>query len=118
MSRHQQDEQDEVWANVSNALDDSKGMAWDGCHKIYVLMDDEQMDQMRLYGYDQEPSVLIPAEEYNNPLALIQEWFEDSCALRLVSSVRTVATNPNDGFEQLIEQFHPAFDEEEDEEQG
>ena len=30
----------------------AKAIAWDTCHKIYVLMDDEQVALMREYGYD------------------------------------------------------------------
>jgi hypothetical protein len=83
---------------IQEALQTAKGIAWDTCHKIYVLMDDEQMEIMRSYGYE----ALITANTTTPEamLATIEEWFDSSCALRFVQSVST-----EDGFNNLIEQF-------------
>ena len=35
---------------VYERINDCKGIAWDNCHKIYILMDCEQVDLMRGYG--------------------------------------------------------------------
>ena len=40
------------WDKVEVAVELAKGIAFDECHKIYVLMDDEQMKLMKGYGYD------------------------------------------------------------------
>jgi len=40
------------WGKVEVAVEMAKGIAFDTCHKIYVLMDDGQMAQMKEYGYD------------------------------------------------------------------
>ena len=32
---------------VFNSVQEAKAIAWDTCHKIYVLMDDEQVQKMR-----------------------------------------------------------------------
>jgi len=37
---------------VKERVVDAKAIAWDTCHKIYVLMDDEQVELMRGYEYD------------------------------------------------------------------
>ena len=37
---------------VKERVGDAKAIAWDTCHKIYLLMDDEQVETMRGYGYD------------------------------------------------------------------
>ena len=37
---------------VEDSLSYAKAIAWDTCHKIYVLMDDEQVALMRQYEYD------------------------------------------------------------------
>ena len=34
------------WDKVEVAVQMAKGIAFDECHKIYVLMDDAQMEQM------------------------------------------------------------------------
>ena len=91
-----------VWDKVGETLSDAKGIAFDGCHKIYVLMDDEQMVAMKGYGYDP----LISAEDYtaNEMLTTIMDWYEDSCGLRFVQAVYTNNDDPNEGFVSLIEQ--------------
>lgn len=87
---------------------DAKAIAWDNCHKIYVLMDDEQVALMRKYGYGDEndPDSLITSDEMT-PEQMSQqvaEWFEDSCGLRFVSAVNTYHPNPNEGFIEIIPQ--------------
>jgi hypothetical protein len=97
------------WGAVESALCDARGIAFDGCHKIYILMDDAQMDKMRGYGYDP----LISASDMNeyDMFELVQEWYEDSCGLRFVHAVHTVDGDPNEGFLNLIPQ---GFDEDDE----
>ena len=88
---------------VEEVIGEARGIAWDTCHKIYVLMDDEQMALMKTYGYDP----LISADEMSadEMLATVKDWFEQSCGLRFVDSVRTNHDDPNLGFVTLIGQF-------------
>jgi hypothetical protein len=97
------------WDKVEVAVELAKGIAFDTCHKIYVLMDDEQMELMRGYGYDP----LLSADDFtpNEMLETIRVWYAQSCMLRFVSGVRTVAGDPNEGFIDLIPQ---GVDEEEE----
>lgn len=90
------------WDKVEVAVEMAKGIAFDTCHKIYVLMDDEQMAQMKEWGYDP----LISSDEMGpeQMLATIQKWYRDSCGLKFVQAVRTVEGDPNDGFISLIGQ--------------
>lgn len=90
------------WAKVEVAVEIAKGIAFDECHKIYVLLDDEQMAQMKGYGYDPLLSSddLTPAQM----LEKIRDWYAESCGLRFVQAVRTVDGDPNDGFVELIPQ--------------
>jgi hypothetical protein len=37
---------------VRERVSEAKAIAWDTCHKIYLLMDDEQVELMRGYEYD------------------------------------------------------------------
>jgi hypothetical protein len=88
---------------VEEYLDDAKAITWDTCHKIYVLMDDEQVELMRKYEYDP----IITASEMSSieMLETIKKWFDESCSLRFVSAVATNLADPNDGFTTLIGQF-------------
>ena len=102
----------EQWAKVEVALEMAKGIGFDTCHKIYVLMDDAQMEQMKGYGYD--PLISSDQMTAEEMLSTIREWYSQSCMLRFVSAVRSVEGDPNDGFTDLIPQG--SDDEDDDEE--
>lgn len=89
------------WEDVVEALPDAKAIAFDGCHKIYVLMDDTQVAQMRDWGYDP----LVPVTDPAKALATLEEWYAESCGLRFIEAIRTVDGDPNEGFTNLISQF-------------
>lgn len=103
------------WTKTEVALEFAKGIAFDDCHKIYVLMDDEQMAQMKEYGY--EP-LLLSSADYTpeQMIQIIKLWWDKSCGLRFVSAVKTTQPDPNDGFISLIGQGE-YDDEDEDEEE-
>ena len=91
------------------AVQDAKAIAFDGCHKIYVLMDDAQVEKMRSYGYgDDDGSFLITADEVRKVemLDILKNWYEGSCSLKFINGVSTVpeGTDPNEGFTDLIPQ--------------
>lgn len=92
----------EVWLDVEEALDTCHSIAWDTCHKIYILMDEEQTNLMRSYDYD--PIILAEGKTVAELLYQIQEWFVDSCSLRFVEAVRTVEGDPNEGYDSIIPQ--------------
>ena len=93
---------EDVWEDISYELPNAKAIAFDGCHKIYVLMDDEQMAQMREYGYD--PLISADDQTADEMLTTIMDWYEDSCGLRFVQAVYTNHDDPNEGFVSLIDQ--------------
>ena len=88
---------------IYDRINDCKGIAWDTCHKIYILMDSEQVDLMRGYGYD--PLITADQMSADEMFGLVQEWYEDSCSLRFIDAVSTNHINPNAGFETLSPQF-------------
>lgn len=91
------------WDNVEQALlDGARGIAFDNCHKIYVLMDDEQMAQMKEYEYD--PLISAEGHTTDELLGALMEWYENSCMLRFIQSVHTNHADPNAGFRDLIPQ--------------
>lgn len=87
---------------LAERLEDAKAIAWDTCHKIYVLMDNEQVELMRGYEYDP----LITSEEQNpeEMFETIKSWYQQSCGLRFVDAVSTNHEDPNLGFETIIAQ--------------
>jgi hypothetical protein len=93
----------------------AKGIAWDNCHKIYVLLDDQQMELMREYEYDP----LISSDEMtpSEMSAQVKEWYEGSCGLRFISAIETMEPDPNEGFHHIVEQFADWEDEEEEEDE-
>jgi hypothetical protein len=97
------------WDLVQERIEDAKGIAFDTCHKIYVLMDDAQMVKMKEYGYGDEPDTdcLIYATEMSasEMFDKVKKWYDQSCGLRFVEAVSTVDGDPNLGFETLIGQF-------------
>jgi hypothetical protein len=90
------------YEKVEEVIGKARGIAFDTCHKIYVLMDEEQMALMRTYEYDP----LISADEMSpaEMLETIKGWYEESCGLRFISAVATHPTDPNLGFTNLIAQ--------------
>lgn len=97
---------------VAEYVESAKAVAWDGCHKIYVLMDDAQVEQMREYGYE----YLVTTEEMpdEDTLQLVQSWFQLSCGLRFIDAVTSAPDEAEDTFTSLIGQFELPEEEEED----
>lgn len=87
----------------------AKAIAWDTCHKIYVLMDDEQVELMREYEYD--PLISSDDMTPSDMVSTLMGWYDRSCGLRFIEAVRTTP-DPIDGFETLIPQ---GYEEDEDE---
>ena len=98
-------------SELKRYLQDAKGIGFDNCHKIYVLMDEEQMVLMRQYGYDPliTSGEMSPDEMYER----VTEWFEDSCGLRFIQAVQTNPKDPNEGFISIVGQFDDYENEEE-----
>lgn len=97
------------WTLVYEKMEDAKGIAFDTCHKIYVLMDDEQIAKMREYEYD--PLYTKDEMSAGEMYETIKHWYAESCPLKFVEAVSTVDGDPNEGFETLIEQGATETDE-------
>jgi hypothetical protein len=89
--------------DVLDSVQEAKAIAWDTCHKIYVLMDDEQVQKMIEYGYkdDMLTKDELTIEQMMNTL---EDWYANSCGLRFIDAVKTVEGDPNEGFTTLVGQ--------------
>ena len=83
-----------AWERIDHALTCSEGMVFDGCHKIYIMMDRESFDEMMVYGYD----VAAPNGD------TIRRWWDESCGLRFIQTIRH-GGRLGDDFESLIPQL-------------
>jgi hypothetical protein len=98
---------DDIWLEVAEALTEAKAIAFDGCHKIYVLQDHAQVDLMLGYGYGYDEGSHLVHSIGSSPedmLATLQDWYRDSCGLRFIQAVETKLDDPNEGFSNLIPQ--------------
>ncbi len=75
--------EDEMWDAVSDAVGDASGIFFDGCHKIYIAMNDEQAWLLESYGYQREDPLFDT----------LHEWFIESCMLRFVQACDGTATD-------------------------
>lgn len=103
---------------LRGALKSAKGIAWEGCHKIYVLMDDEQVHLQRdVYGYgdgkgDSQFHLVGPSQaEQEQAFQTVKDWYDESCSLRFINGVRTDRVDPNAGFFDIVAQCDDWVDE-------
>lgn len=96
---------DELFAPVENALEDAILIAFDGCHKMYVALDEEQADWFRqnYNGVHCDDRTFTGTPE--EMLTTLKGWWDDSCGLKFISAVATNHADPNAGFVSLIGQF-------------
>lgn len=103
----------DYWNAVEKELELAHLVAFEGCHKIYIAMDEIEAKWFR----GREDYVVLegtPSELYEQ----IVEWYEHSCPLKFVSSVVYDEENPNAGYTQLVPQDAEYESEPDDEEIG
>ena len=118
---HNQDDLVEGWDAVEEYINDAVLIAFDGCHKIYLAMDQEEAqffrDNYNGEGCSDRNFTGSPSEM----LEAIHGWWDESCGLRFVSAVWHNEADPNAGFVSLISQMaedevdEDASDDEDDE---
>jgi hypothetical protein len=106
----------EIYWKIREYTDDAKGIAFDTCHKIYVLMDEEQVALMRSYGYGETDPNAIATSDQLNPAEMatvVATWFERSCGLRFINAVSSDKSFGDDGWITIIGQGEDSEDEDE-----
>lgn len=107
----------EVYWKVREFTDDAKGIAFDTCHKIYVMMDDEQVALMRSYGYGEDDPNAIATSDQLTPeemATVLTTWYDRSCSLKFINAVYSDKTIGHEGFINIISQFENMDDEDEE----
>lgn len=100
----------ELFADVAGVMENAVLVSYDGCHKIYVAMDELEANWFREnYEYIFEGT---PEEM----LATVIGWYENSCFLRFVNAVSYNDDTAQTDFTTLVPQF--ADDDDEDEQEN
>lgn len=92
--------------NLHEILFSTHSVSWDGCHKIYLNMDEKQTEKMIGYGYDK--TIIDSPSAMEN---VVSQWYDDSCGLRFIDAVFT-NDDETDKFVTVVPQFF--LEEEED----
>jgi hypothetical protein len=94
------------WDAVAEATLTAKAIAFDGCHKIYLAMDEGQVERFRDLGYGEGLSNLVTIDDQtpDSLFRILERWYEVSCGLKFIDAVVTNEVNPNAGFTGLIPQ--------------
>ena len=106
------------WERVRDFAHECVGLAWDGCHKIYLLMDHGQVHQFAEYGYGDgtdDSRLLVEGRDFETTVAVLRalrEWWDESCGLRFIQCCETPPPggDPNDYIHDLIAQFEGVDD--------
>jgi hypothetical protein len=111
---HNADDLGEGWDAVAEYAEYAHLAAFDGCHKIYLAMDEEQAEWFR-NNYNgvhcDDRTVEVDTEDL---ATVVREWYDESCGLRFVNAVFTNVANPNAGYVSLISQSAGDSDDDDD----
>ena len=93
-----------LFVPVVDAMPEAHLVAWDGCHKMYVAMDEEQAEWFRqnYNGVHCDDRTFTGTPE--EMLATLKGWWDESCPLKFIYAVHTNHDDPNAGFVSLIGQ--------------
>ena len=107
---------EDYWSDVKEEVRYAKSISFDGCHKIYLAMDDTQAKWFKENYNGAEDSDDRTFEGTPEQMfELLQNWYENSCSLKFIQSVKTNEVDANEGFESLIPQgAHDEVDEDEE----
>jgi len=89
---------DEGWRAVRDYAENAVLIAFDTCHKIYLVMDDKALD------FWQENYLIVENASPSEMVSTVKKWYEESCPLKFVQAVWENEDDPNAGFVSLIDQ--------------
>ena len=86
------------WELVEDHIEEARLIAFDGCHKIYLALDDIEAAWFAT-NYDH---VLRDTPEVM--LKQLHKWYDESCSLKFINGVRHTTPDPNEGYTTLMPQ--------------
>ena len=86
--------------NVSELVKGAKLVAYDGCHKIYLAMDQDQAKWFKKH-YVKETDKVV-AGTASEMLGALEEWWQSACPFRFITAVYTKENE--DDFVEVIAQ--------------
>lgn len=96
--------QDDLWAAVDATVDVAAGLQFDGCHKIYVIMEWDTVNK------DYPHSVnLSLGDNREQGKKLLRAWWDKSCELRFIQRIDGNGRG-NDQYHDLIGQGECAYE--------
>jgi len=113
---HNQDDLVEGWAAVEEYINDAVLIAFDGCHKIYLAMDQEEAEWFAKNYNGADCTDRNFTGSPSEMLKTVHGWWDESCSLRFVNAVWHNDVDPNAGFVSLISQMAEVEDDASDDE--
>jgi hypothetical protein len=109
---------EQAYWDVREYTNEAKAIAWDTCHKIYILMDEEQVALQRSYGYGDanDPDSLITSDQLDpaEMATVAMTWFKQACGLKFISAVYSDSRIGHEGFVDVVAQFEGNEDDEDE----
>ena len=75
-------------------------VAWDGCHKIYMALDQSEANSLKRYEYPH----IVEGDKLDMLVALTR-WWDASCSLRFINAIRYRPDGGGTEFIDVIPQF-------------
>lgn len=92
---------------LRNALVEATAIIYDGCHKIYILTDEQEREEV----LDNGGYYIVPNLNLETSLTLIREWYEESCGLEFVNMILPVEGEYKDENERYVRIISQCLDE-------
>lgn len=102
---------------VIDAIEDALLIAFDGCHKIYLAMDEKEANWFRENYNGRSCTDRTFEGTPEEMLNLLVTWWDKSCGLKFISAVTTNHDDPNAGFVSLIGQGDWCEDEDDEDDE-
>jgi hypothetical protein len=114
---HDADNLIDGWNAVSEYAENCVLIAFDGCHKIYLAMDETEAKWFKenYNGAECDDRTFEGTPE--QMFELLKNWYTYSCSLKFIQAVWSNEADPNAGFVSLISQEAGWAEDEEDEEE-
>lgn len=99
---HDHDNLIDGWNAVSEYAENCVLIAFDGCHKIYLAMDETEA---KFFRDPDNYEFSLENNGENDLVDILADWYTNSCDLKFIQAVWSNEADPNAGFVSLISQM-------------